>query len=171
MLRNTKYIKVFVLFLLALLSSGIISAQDLKQLREERKNAPKFILHDGPPYANGRIHLGHALNKILKDFVVKTFSMFGYDAPYVPGWDNHGMPIENRVSREDPEVKELLKDKTALKKPEVKLKIRQKCREAAKYWVEVQKKEFKRLGVLGDWENPYLTLNYKFEFHLLDGDV
>ncbi len=146
---------------------GFIDRWDSEKLYQKmlkkREGRELFILHDGPPYSNGHIHLGTALNKILKDFFVKYKHLKGFKTPYVPGWDNHGMPIENRVSREDPEIKELLKDKTALKKPEVKLKIREKCRESAKYWVEVQKKEFKRLGVLGDWENPYLTMSTDYE--------
>src|SRR5215208_6022744 len=111
------------------------------------KEAPKgtFILHDGPPYSNGDIHMGHALNKILKDFIVKFKTMDGYRSPYVPGWDNHGMPIENNVAQEFQKKKE---------RP-TRSQMRQRCREYAAQWVETQRKEFRRLGVRGDWENPY----------------
>ena len=109
----------------------------------------KFILHDGPPYANGDIHMGHALNKSLKDFVVRSRSMMGYTAPYVPGWDCHGMPIENKVREEFRKRKET---------PTLE-EIRQACREYARKWVGIQNEEFQRLGILGDWGNPYLTMN------------
>lgn len=114
-------------------------------LRQKGAGKPKYILHDGPPYANGHIHMGHALNKVLKDIIVKFKNMTGFDAPYVPGWDCHGLPIEHKVVK-------------TLKGEEEKSKIRQKCREYALSFVDIQKDEFKRLGVFGDWENPYLTL-------------
>ncbi len=120
------------------------------KLRKERKESPKFILHDGPPYANGRIHLGHALNKILKDFVVKSFSMFGYNAPYVPGWDCHGLPIEIKVEHKIGETKE-------------KVKFREECRKYAEKFVRIQMEDFKRLGVIGDWKHPYLTMDRFYE--------
>jgi len=119
------------------------------------KPAPKgdFILHDGPPYSNGHIHMGHALNKTLKDFVVKYRSMTGRRCPYIPGWDNHGMPIEVEVSREFRE---------AGKKPD-RLELRRRCREYAAHWVGVQRDEFRRLGVRGDWDDPYLTMSTEYE--------
>ncbi len=122
----------------------------------KRKGRPTFILHDGPPYANGHIHLGTALNKILKDFVVKTKTMQGFLSPYVPGWDCHGLPIEIHV---DKELGERKKDMTI---PE----IREECRKYALKYVDIQRNEFKRLGVLGEWEEPYLTLHPTYE-----GDV
>lgn len=117
-----------------------------------------FILHDGPPYANGGIHIGHALNKILKDIILKYKRLSGYNAPYVPGWDTHGLPIELKVSEE---LGEKMKEMT----PE---EIRIKCTEYAKKWVDVQREQFKRLGILGDWENPYLTLNPEYEAKQLE---
>ena len=121
-----------------------------EKIREARKGRPTFILHDGPPYANGHIHLGHALNKILKDLIVKSRTMEGYDSPYVPGWDCHGLPIEIKVAG----------PKRAHKEP---LKIRQECRKYAEKFVRIQKEEFKRLGVFGDWDSPYLTMSYDYE--------
>lgn len=123
--------------------------------RQLKKNAgkPKFILHDGPPYANGGIHLGTSLNKILKDIVVKYYSMAGYETPFVPGWDTHGLPIEQRA------IKEL-----GLKRHEVgPVKFRQACKGFALKYLDLQRKAFKRLGVRADWENPYVTLNPEFE--------
>jgi len=122
-----------------------------QQIRDVRKGASKFVLHYGPPYANGDIHIGHAVNKILKDIIVKSQSMNGKDAPYVPGWDCHGLPIELAVEK--------AKGKTSKNSTE----FRQACREYAHKQIECQKADFKRLGVLGDWEKPYLTLNYKTE--------
>jgi len=113
----------------------------------------KYILHDGPPYANGHIHIGHALNKILKDIIVKSKTMMGYTAPYVPGWDCHGLPIEYEVLKEARSKKETLS-------PE---EVRRRCRDYANRFVEIQRTEFKRLGVLGDWENPYLTMTPDYE--------
>ncbi|MDI6828510.1 MAG: isoleucine--tRNA ligase [Armatimonadota bacterium] len=123
--------------------------------RSLQKPAPKgdFILHDGPPYSNGHIHMGHALNKILKDIVVRYRTMAGYRCPFVPGWDNHGMPIEAEVFKEF---------KKSGKKPD-RLEIRQRCREYAAKWVNIQREEFKQLGILGDWENPYLTMSTEYE--------
>jgi isoleucyl-tRNA synthetase len=127
-----------------------------QRIRESRKNAPKgkFILHDGPPYANGDIHIGHAVNKILKDIIVKSKTMSGFDAPYVPGWDCHGLPIELMVEKQhgkniDP------------------AKFRELCRAYAKEQIERQKKDFIRLGVLGDWDNPYLTMDFKTEADIM----
>ncbi|MBI4594931.1 MAG: isoleucine--tRNA ligase [Candidatus Tectomicrobia bacterium] len=123
------------------------------KIREKFAGRPKYILHDGPPYANGHIHLGTALNKILKDFVVKVHSMEGYDAVYVPGWDCHGLPIEHQVGIE------LGSQKAKMSKSE----IRKFCREFAAKYVNIQREEFVRLGVLGNWENPYLTMSYDYE--------
>lgn len=119
-----------------------------------RKGEKKFILHDGPPYANGRIHIGTALNKILKDFVVKYKTMQGYNSPYVPGWDTHGLPIEHKVTTE------ILGEKA---KTMSKIEIRQKCVEYAKQAIKDQKEDFIRLGVRGRWEKPYLTLDKEYE--------
>ncbi|RKY01183.1 MAG: isoleucine--tRNA ligase, partial [Spirochaetes bacterium] len=113
----------------------------------------KYILHDGPPYANGHIHIGTALNKILKDFIIKSKFMAGYNSVYIPGWDCHGLPIEHQVDKE-------LGDK---KKDLSKAEIREKCRAFAKKFVEIQKEEFKRLGVFGKWEDPYLTMSFDYE--------
>ena len=123
------------------------------RLRESGKGRPKYILHDGPPYANGRIHLGTALNKILKDIILKSRQMSGFDAPYVPGWDCHGLPIEHQVD------KELGKRKQSMSQGE----IRRHCRRYAEGFIDIQRNEFKRLGVLGEWENPYLTMTFDYE--------
>jgi isoleucyl-tRNA synthetase len=123
------------------------------QVRNSSKGREKFILHDGPPYANGHIHIGTALNKILKDIVVRSKQMTGFDAVYVPGWDCHGLPIEHNVDKEIGE-----------KKKELSLSdVRRLCREYAKKFIDIQRNEFKRLGVMGDWKEPYLTMNYKYE--------
>jgi len=124
-----------------------------ERLCEERRNRPRYILHDGPPYANGRIHIGHALNKILKDFVVKSKAMEGHSTPYVPGWDCHGLPIEHQV----------LKDLGPKKREMSQIQIRTLCREYAEKYFQIQREEFKRLGVLGDWEHPYLTMSPAYE--------
>lgn len=124
-----------------------------QQIRASRIGKKKYILHDGPPYANGQIHLGHAVNKVLKDIIVKSRVMDGYDAPYVPGWDCHGLPIELKVEEK-------------VGKVGVKIdaaSFRKHCREYAYSQVELQKKDFIRMGVLGDWDNPYLTMNFKQE--------
>jgi isoleucyl-tRNA synthetase len=132
---------------------------DLYRLSVE-KPGPKgtFVLHDGPPYSNGDIHLGHALNKIAKDVIVKYKTMAGYRSPYVPGWDNHGMPIENEVSKEYRKKGE---------KPD-KVTMRRRCRDYAAGFVEKQKTQFKRLGVRGDWDNPYLTMSADFEAKIVE---
>ena len=124
-----------------------------QKIRELRQGGKTFVLHDGPPYANGRIHLGTALNKILKDFVVKSKTMMGYNSPYLPGWDCHGLPIEHQVDK-------ILGDK---KKGMTKVEVRQECRKFAEKYVAIQRDEFKRLGVLGEWEEPYLTLHPSYE--------
>ncbi|ADH85876.1 isoleucine--tRNA ligase [Desulfurivibrio alkaliphilus] len=114
---------------------------------------PLYVLHDGPPYANGHLHMGHALNKILKDIILKSKRMSGYHCPYVPGWDCHGLPIELNVD------KELGEQKAAIGK----LEFREKCRRYADQWIAVQSEEFQRLGVLGHWQQPYLTIDYRYE--------
>jgi isoleucyl-tRNA synthetase len=157
------------------------------QIRAARAGAQRFVLHDGPPFANGDVHIGTALNKILKDFIVKHQGLLGRDAPYVPGWDCHGLPIEFKVTqdmRKDFERQwsqtrkqheDLWKDKTDPAAIEAGIKqleqhqflspekVRAKCEEYAKHFIEVQRGQFKRLGVLGDWETPYLTLDKKYE--------
>ncbi len=131
--------------------------QDLQgQLRQSRSGRDKFILHDGPPYANGDIHIGHALNHILKDMVVRTQTLLGKDAPYVPGWDCHGLPIEWKVE-EQYRKKKLNKDEVPVKE------FRAECRAYAQHWVEVQREQLKRLGIGGDWDNPYLTMDFQAE--------
>lgn len=124
-----------------------------ERVQKARAGHPKFILHDGPPYANGDIHLGHALNKVLKDIIVKYKTMMGYDAPYVPGWDTHGLPIEQQV------IKKLGVNRHAVSH----LEFRARCKEYAKKYVSIQRDGFKRLGVRGDWEHPYLTLHKNYE--------
>ena len=131
--------------------------QDLyRRLREARAGREKFILHDGPPYANGDMHIGHALNHILKDMVCRTQNLLGKDAPYVPGWDCHGLPIEWRVE-EDYRKKKLNKDEVPA------AEFRAECRAYAQKWVDVQREQLKRLGILGDWDHPYLTMDFEAE--------
>ena len=125
-----------------------------QEIRAQNKGKDQFILHDGPPYANGDIHLGHAVNKTLKDITIKFQNIIGKDAPYVPGWDCHGLPIELNVEKKYGKKSDLVKDKKSFIKA---------CREYAQSQVDTQKKDFIRLGVLGDWENPYLSLNKSFE--------
>ncbi len=134
--------------------------------RRKAQGAPSFILHDGPPYSNGDIHIGHALNKILKDIVVKFHALKGYFTPYVPGWDNHGLPIEHRVQEEL-----IAEGKWAPGEPmtnEIKGELRQRCRKFAEFWSWRQNEEFQRLGVFGDWERPYFTMDYDFEAKLVE---
>ena len=128
-----------------------------ERLQEAGKARPRYVLHDGPPYANGRIHIGHALNKILKDIIVKSKTMAGFHVPYVPGWDCHGLPIEHQV------LKELGEKKSQLDTPA----IRKLCREYAQKYVTIQRDEFKRLGVFGDWDHPYLTMDPAYEATIL----
>jgi isoleucyl-tRNA synthetase len=124
-----------------------------RKIRESSRGREPFILHDGPPYANGHIHIGTALNKILKDVIVRSRQMSGFDSVYVPGWDCHGLPIEHNVDKE-----------LGPKKAELTLaQVRRKCRAYAEKFIDIQREEFKRLGVMGDWENPYLTMNYGYE--------
>ncbi len=126
-------------------------------IREARAGREQFILHDGPPYANGEIHIGHSVNKILKDIIIKSKTMSGFDAPYVPGWDCHGLPIEHNVEKKAGKAGVKVDFKT----------FRQKCRDYAARQVEGQKKDFVRLGVLGEWDNPYLTMDYTFEADII----
>jgi isoleucyl-tRNA synthetase len=131
--------------------------QDLyRKLRDARSGREKFILHDGPPYANGNIHVGHALNHILKDMVVRTQSLLGKDAPYVPGWDCHGLPIEWKIE-EEYRKKKRNKDEVPAKE------FRAECRAYARQWVDAQREQLKRLGVNADWDNPYLTMDFAAE--------
>ena len=126
------------------------------KLRERRKGRERFILHDGPPYANGDIHMGHAMNKVLKDIIVRSQSLLGKDAPYVPGWDCHGLPIEWKIEEEYRKKKQN-KDEVPAQE------FRAQCRAYADKWVGVQKEQFKRLGVMGDWDDPYLTMKFDAE--------
>src|SRR5438309_659236 len=128
--------------------------------REASRGRDKFVLHDGPPYANGDLHLGHALNKILKDVVNRAQQMLGKDAPYVPGWDCHGLPIE-WIVEEKYRAKNQSKDSVPI------AQFRKECREFAAYWVEEQKKQFQRLGVIGDWDHPYLTMSFEAEAQIV----
>ena len=128
-----------------------------QKIRESRTGAKPFILHDGPPYANGSIHIGHSVNKILKDIIIKSKTLSGFDAPYIPGWDCHGLPIELKVEQK-------------VGKPGQKVsaaEFRQKCREYASAQVDGQREDFIRLGVLGDWQNPYLTMNFDTEANIV----
>ncbi len=128
------------------------------QIRAAREGSPKYILHDGPPYANGAIHLGHALNKCIKDFIVKTKTMAGFDAPYVPGWDCHGLPIEIKVD-----------EKLGGRKLEMDpVAVRQACRQYAATYIDLQRSQFKRLGVFGRWDKPYATMNFDYEASIVE---
>ncbi|MFN2975864.1 isoleucine--tRNA ligase [Terriglobus aquaticus] len=134
------------------------SADLYGQIRQAREGALKYILHDGPPYANGAIHLGHALNKCIKDFVVKSKTMAGFDAPYVPGWDCHGLPIEIKVD-----------EQLGRKKLEMDaVTVRRECREYAQKYVDLQRSQFVRMGVLGRWNDPYLTMSHEYEARILE---
>jgi isoleucyl-tRNA synthetase len=124
-----------------------------QQIRKSRQDRELFVLHDGPPFANGDVHMGTALNKILKDFVVKSQTMLGKRAPYVPGWDCHGLPIEYKVVKESRDLSPL--------------EVRKRCEAFARKWIDIQREQFQRLGVLGDWEHPYLTLDPKYEAEIL----
>ena len=127
-------------------------------MRKLRAGAAKWVLHDGPPYANGDVHIGTGLNKILKDVVVRYRTMRGFDSPYVPGWDCHGLPIENRVMQE--------LGPSARSKP--REEIRKLCHDYALKYVDIQREQFKSLGVTGDWDRPYLTLSHDYEAGVLD---
>src|ERR1700743_1641657 len=132
-----------------------------ERLRTDAKDRPKFVLHDGPPYANGNIHIGHALNKILKDVVPRSQKMLGFDSNYVPGWDCHGLPIEWKIEEDNYRSKGKAKpdfsDAAAL------VAFRKECRQFAQHWIDVQRKEFQRLGVIGDWAHPYTTMSFPAE--------
>jgi len=124
------------------------------KLRQHFAGAPRYILHDGPPYANGKLHIGHAVNKILKDIIVKSQTLKGFDAPFVPGWDCHGLPIELQVEKTlGNEVSDAV--------------FRQACRDYARSQIALQKEDFMRMGVIGDWDNPYLTMDPAFEANIL----
>jgi isoleucyl-tRNA synthetase len=129
-----------------------------RKIREISAGRPRRVLHDGPPYANGEVHMGTLLNKVLKDFVVRALTMAGFDSPYVPGWDCHGLPIEHKV------VKELGSNAASMSRAQ----IRALCHAEAMKWVELQRTQFRRMGVQGDWENPYLTLDRRYEAGILD---
>ena len=133
--------------------NGKWEVETYHKLMKKNEGKPKFILHDGPPYANGHIHIGHALNKILKDFIVKYKNMTGFQAPYVPGWDTHGLPIESAI----------LKNKKIKRDELTDSQFRDLCKEFALGFVDSQRTEFQRLGIIGDWENPYITLLPEFE--------
>lgn len=129
-----------------------------QKLVRKSKDSPSFILHDGPPYANGNIHLGTALNKILKDIIIKSKFMSGYRSDYVPGWDCHGLPIEHQIEMQTKEKKLSLS----------KVEIRHKCRAYAEGFIDIQRNEFKRLGILGDWEHPYITMDYNYQSTIIE---
>ena len=131
------------------------------KLRESAAGRPKFVLHDGPPYANGNIHIGHALNKILKDVVTKSQQMLGFDSNYVPGWDCHGLPIEWKIEEENYRSKG--KQKPDFKDSTAMVAFRKECRAYATHWLNVQREEFKRLGIIGDWDHPYATMDFAAE--------
>jgi isoleucyl-tRNA synthetase len=133
-------------------------SQLYERILENREEAESYILHDGPPYANGNIHMGHALNKILKDIVIRYKSMRGYKAPYVPGWDCHGLPIEQQILKQ-------LGDKIHEMEP---IELRRLCHAYAQDWIGKQRTQFKRLGILGDWDNPYATVNPSYEVGILE---
>ena len=126
------------------------------QLRKSAAGRAKYVLHDGPPYANGHLHMGHAFNKILKDLVVRSRQMMGFDSNYVPGWDCHGLPIEWKVEED---FRSRGKSKREVPVPE----FRAACRAYAEKWVAIQRDEFKRYGVVGDWKNPYTTMAFDAE--------
>src|SRR5881397_1932388 len=124
-----------------------------QQIQKSKEGRELFVLHDGPPFANGDVHMGTALNKILKDFVVKSQTMLGKRAPFVPGWDCHGLPIEYKVVKESRELSPL--------------EVRKRCEAFARKFINIQRDQFKRLGVFGDWEHPYLTMDPKYESEIL----
>src|SRR5271168_1407565 len=132
-----------------------------ERLRADAKGRTRFVLHDGPPYANGNIHIGHALNKILKDVVTRSQQMLGFDSNYVPGWDCHGLPIEWKIEEENYRAKG--KPKPDLSNPAALVEFRKECRAFAEHWIDVQRDEFERLGVVGDWAHPYTTMDFYAE--------
>lgn len=134
------------------------------KLREAREGRKKFIFHDGPPYANGDMHIGHALNHTLKDVVCRTQNLLGKDAPYVPGWDCHGLPIEWKVEEQYRKAKKTKPVLSGAGRDEAEVKaFRDECRAYAQHWVDVQREQLKRLGILADWDNPYLTMQKESE--------
>src|SRR6266699_6000074 len=128
-----------------------------RQIQAQRAGKQKFVLHDGPPFANGDVHIGTALNKILKDVVVKYKTMCGFRAPYVPGWDCHGQPIEFKVNKELGEQAKTISQ----------AELRKLCRAYAEKYIDIQRRQFKRCGVFGDWEHPYLTMNPDYEAEII----
>src|SRR6478672_1095642 len=130
------------------------SAKLYQTIQQQRANAEKFVLHDGPPFANGDVHIGTALNKIIKDLIIKYQNLRGKNAPYIPGWDCHGLPIEFKVTQEMRKAGDTAADAAT---------IRKACEAYARKYIDLQRTQFKRLGVLGDWNNPYLTLNKEYE--------
>ncbi|MEZ5903329.1 MAG: class I tRNA ligase family protein [Alphaproteobacteria bacterium] len=130
------------------------------KIRDVSKGRKRWILHDGPPYANGNIHMGHALNKILKDVINKSWQMMGYDAPYVPGWDCHGLPIEWKIEEK---YRAAGKDKNDVDP----ITFRAECRDFAQDWIDIQAEQFQRLGVIGDWKNPYRTMTKPAEAQIV----
>ena len=136
-------------------------AMDVYGKNRAKEGREQFTLHDGPPYANGNLHIGHALNKILKDMVVRSQQMMGKDSRYIPGWDCHGLPIEWKIE-EQYRAKGKNKDDVPINE------LRGECRKFAEHWVGVQREEFKRLGVTGNWENPYLTMDFHAEAVIAD---
>ena len=130
-----------------------------EKLRDARRGKEKFIFHDGPPYANGDMHIGHALNHTLKDMVCRTHNAIGMDAPYVPGWDCHGLPIEWKVEEQYRKKKKAKPVLSGANRDEAEVfAFREECRAYAQHWVDVQREQLKRLGILADWDNPYLTM-------------
>ena len=127
----------------------------------EKEGRPSFVLHDGPPYANGHLHIGHALNKTIKDMIVRSHQMMGFDSRYVPGWDCHGLPIEWKIE-EQYRAQGKNKDEVPI------VDFRQECRKFAEGWVDIQREEFQRLGVTGKWDDPYLTMNFHAERVIAD---
>ena len=123
------------------------------EMLKRNEGKPLFVLHDGPPFSNGHLHMGHALNKAIKDFIVRYKSMTGYQTPFTPGWDNHGMPIESAI------IKQQKLNRKAMSVPE----FRNACEDFARNFVNIQREEFKRLGYVADWDHPYLTMDPKFE--------
>src|SRR3546814_6061810 len=128
----------------------------------QAEGAPLYLLHDEPPYANGAIHIGHALNKILKDFVVRSRVLLGYDVDYVPGWDCHGLPIEWKIEEE-------VRAQGRRKEDVPKAEFRERCRAFATRWIDVQRVEFERLGVLGEWDRRYATMDFPTEAAIVGG--
>ena len=129
-----------------------------KRLLAARANSPRWVLHDGPPFANGDIHIGHVINKTLKDVIIRFRTMQGHETPYVPGWDCHGLPIEYKIQQDlGPKLREM-----------TTVQVRQLCHQYAQKYVKIQSEQFQRLGILGEWSNPYLTMSSDYEAQTLD---